>query len=193
MLIRKYETYSAYVRHQISKGAQPAMQRRLAEMRAERMETLLAELAAVKCHVPAGASGVCLGARAGEEVEVLSRLGYRVIGIDLLPLSPLVRRGDFHQMEFEDGQFDFAYCNSVDHVLYPQRFAHEVDRVLKRPGWIILRIGLGMYGRYESLRVDTVEEVVAWFCGWELVDRWERGEGTSRRINLVLRKERNET
>ncbi|KAI9076441.1 hypothetical protein K1719_041588 [Acacia pycnantha] len=59
------------------------------------------------------------------------------VGIDLVPYSPLVLKGDFHDQPFKNEMFDFEFSNMFDHVLYPEKFVGEIERTLKRGGCVL--------------------------------------------------------
>ena len=84
-----------------------------------------------------------VGARVGNEIQALLDLGIKdSIGIDIVPHPPLVIEGDMHDMPFEKNSFDFIFSNIIDHSKYPQKFANEVNRVLKPGGTACLHIDL---------------------------------------------------
>ncbi len=94
--------------------------------------------------VQPGMKAICLGARTGQEVQALRDMGLEdAIGIDLVAMPPLVIEGDVHNLPFEDNTFDVAFSNIFDHLLEPQKFVAEVERVLKPGGHFILHIGTG--------------------------------------------------
>jgi SAM-dependent methyltransferase len=88
-------------------------------------------------------SSLCLGARTGQEVAALRSLGIDSIGVDLVEFPPYTIVGDIHNLPFEDKVFDLAFTNIYDHILYPDKFAIECSRVLKKAGYLILHISLG--------------------------------------------------
>lgn len=85
-------------------------------------------------HLKAG-SVLCLGARSGAESLGATAAGFAgSVGVDLHPVGPTVLQGDWHDLQFPDASFANAYCNSLDHCLYLDRFAAEVRRVLVPDG-----------------------------------------------------------
>lgn len=87
-----------------------------------------------KPYLKAGAI-LCLGARTGAESLGAVKAGFKgSVGIDLHPVGPTVLAGDWHHLDFPDGSFANAYTNSLDHCLYLDRFAAEVQRVLAKGG-----------------------------------------------------------
>ncbi|CAA0831070.1 S-adenosyl-L-methionine-dependent methyltransferases superfamily protein [Striga hermonthica] len=84
---------------------------------------------------------LCIGARVGQEVAALKRVGVSdSVGIDLVPYPPLVLKGDFHRQPFADGTFDFEFSNVFDHALYPRRFIGEIERTLRPGGICVLHV-----------------------------------------------------
>lgn len=78
---------------------------------------------------------LCLGARTGAESIGAVRAGFPgSVGIDLHPVGPTVLQGDWHNLTFPDALFANAYTNSLDHCLYLDRFAVQVQRVLMPGG-----------------------------------------------------------
>ena len=93
---------------------------------------------------------LCIGARTGQEVFALKKLGYTAIGIDIVECKPLVELGDMHNLKYKDQTFDFVFSNILDHSLYPKKSISEIERVLKNNGYCFLQITVGeatdMYG-----------------------------------------------
>ena len=88
---------------------------------------------------------ICLGARTGQEVHVLKEMGLKdTIGVDLVDAPPLVIEGDVHNVNFEDGTFDFVFSNIFDHVLYPDKFISEIERISKPNTCCILHLSPGI-------------------------------------------------
>lgn len=94
---------------------------------------------------------LCLGARTGQEVHVL-REEYKLdaIGIDLVETPPLVMQGDVHDLKFDDLSFDFIFSNIFDHVLYPEKFISEIDRVLLKNGLCLLHLSVAENGHPDN-------------------------------------------
>jgi SAM-dependent methyltransferase len=117
----------------------------------------------------AGASVLCLGARTGAECEAFIDRGLKPIGIDINPDpdAPLVKQGDFNNLDFPDGSFDVVYTNSLDHAFDLDKVIGEIWRVLKPGRHFIAEIVLGSKdgplgrepGDYESLWWDHAGEV----------------------------------
>ncbi|WOH08156.1 hypothetical protein DCAR_0727593 [Daucus carota subsp. sativus] len=86
---------------------------------------------------------LCIGARVGQEVEALKRVGVTdSVGIDLVPYPPLVIEGDFHNQPFHNETFDFEFSNVFDHALYPDKFVAEIERTLKAGGICVLHVAV---------------------------------------------------
>ena len=88
-------------------------------------------------------NAICLGARTGQEVKALQDLNINAIGIDLVPFSPYTIKGDIHNLQFKDMQFDLVFTNIIDHSLYPEKFVKEMQRVCTNNGIIIVHLQLG--------------------------------------------------
>ena len=117
---------------------------------------------------------LCLGARSGAEVKALIDLGNKAIGIDLEPgtKNEYVQKGDFHNLQFKDQEFDVVYTNAFDHVFDLDKALQEISRVLKDDGYFILEIVAGYEeggwpGDHESAywakAEDFVKEVEKYF------------------------------
>lgn len=184
---REYPDYDTYLAHQARKTANPAVIEKLRAKREDRLRHFRGELSILKQYVPAGERAICLGARLGEEVEVLREFGYDAIGIDLVPYPPLVVEGDFHSVPFGDGEFGLVYCNSVDHVYDLTRFAGEVSRVLRPGGFAYFVLRVNHFGTYESLKLGDPKAFLTLFAGeFELEHLHDNGLPDKARIVRVL-------
>ena len=116
---------------------------------------------------------LCVGARTGQEVLALREMGVDAIGIDLVPCEPLVIKGDMHQVPFDDESFGFVFSNSVDHAIYPERFASEVERVLRPGGHVLLQLQVTIsQDQYTAFHVKTPEDVTHLFVKCQaIIDR----------------------
>ncbi|CAI9756343.1 unnamed protein product [Fraxinus pennsylvanica] len=114
---------------------------------------------------------LCIGARMGQEVEALKRVGVSdSIGIDLVPSPPLVMKGDFHYQPFDDETFDFEFSNVFDHALYPDKFVDEIERTLKPGGLCVLHVALSRRSdKYSANDLFSVEPLKKLFKRSELV------------------------
>jgi SAM-dependent methyltransferase len=89
-------------------------------------------------------NAMCLGARTGMEVHVLNEMGLDAIGIDLVETPPLVLSGDVHDVQFENNSFDFVFSNIFDHVLMPQKFISEIERISKPNAYCLLHLSVNV-------------------------------------------------
>ena len=188
MLKREYANYEAYLKHQREKTTDPKLREKMRkrwETDVRRFEKAFLKL---RGRVARGERVICLGARLGAEVFALKDYGFDAIGIDLEPAEPLVVKGDFHAIPFKDGEFRAAYSNSVDHVYDLAKFAAEVRRVLKRPGWLLVCLAMQNYGKYESIRIDSTAEFLEHFSDFEVIEQTSNEKpGRSERIDILLR------
>jgi hypothetical protein len=97
------------------------------------------------------------------------------VGIDLHPVGPGVRQGDWHALpEFADGSFPNIYTNSFDHCLFLEKAAAEVLRLLPPKGVFYLMAsdkGLKNAERSERwLKDPKHNEALFWHQADELRD-----------------------
>lgn len=134
---------------------------------------------------------LCVGARVGQEVEALKRVGVTdSVGMDLVPYPPLVVKGDFHHQPFDDETFDFEFSNVFDHALYPEKFVGEIERTLRPGGLCVLHGALSTRSdKYSANDIYSVEALVRLFRRSEVVhDRNVDGFGLD--TEVVFRKKR---
>ncbi|XP_043705855.1 uncharacterized protein LOC122655662 [Telopea speciosissima] len=114
---------------------------------------------------------LCIGARVGQEVVALQRIGVSdSVGIDLVPYPPLVVTGDFHNHPFGNETFDFEFSNVFDHALYPSRFVGEIERTLKPGGICVLHVALSTKSdKYSANDLSGVGPLVELFKDSEVV------------------------
>ena len=113
---------------------------------------------------------ICLGARTGQEVFVLRKLGLEAIGIDLVPFPPYTIEGDIHNLSFKDEEFDFVFTNIFDHCLYPEKFILEMERVCSQEGHIIINLQINTIGDdYTENYINDPNEVLKMFKKSELI------------------------
>lgn len=143
--IKNYSNYEEYLKHQKSKADYGTALR----------ERLLNDLWESDCEgfrlnfkpfteiLSNCKNALCLGARTGQEVFILKEMGIEdSIGIDLVATPPLVIEGDVHDLKFESQSYDFVFSNIFDHVLYPEKFISEIERVLKPGGHCLLHLSV---------------------------------------------------
>jgi SAM-dependent methyltransferase len=130
---RQYKDKNQYITHQQKKMGliEDTLKRRFDE----RMNAFYQYRFRDVFEAKAPASVLCLGARDGVEVAALRKYNLLAVGIDIeYPKdSPYVHYGDFHNIPYPDGSFDFAYMNCFDHILDPKQVLAQVLRILKKP------------------------------------------------------------
>jgi SAM-dependent methyltransferase len=164
--IRQYANYDEYIAHQKSKAGHGS----------ELYNKLLNELWTSDCHgfqlifeahkeaIEKATKAICLGARTGQEVHVLREMGLDTTGMDLVDCPPLVEEGDVHNLKYADASFDFIFSNIFDHVLMPEKFISELERVAKSNAYCILHLSLNDLGDQHSANVlSDVQTVVILF------------------------------
>ena len=62
------------------------------------------------------------------EVLALQYFTNDVIGIDIVPYR-LVIKGDMHNMNFPDKNFDFIFTNIIDHSIDPENFSQRSQSI----------------------------------------------------------------
>lgn len=106
-------------------------------------------------------NGKCvgLGARTGQEIAALRDLGYDdSIGIDLVPFEPYTIEGDFHELPFENNSVSLVYSNAVDHVLNPLLWSQEIDRILRKGGYILFNLQIDMgQDEYSVFEIENIK------------------------------------
>ncbi|CAL9216387.1 unnamed protein product [Arabidopsis halleri] len=134
---------------------------------------------------------LCVGARVGQEVEALKRVGVNdSVGMDLVPYPPLVVKGDFHHQPFDDETFDFEFSNVFDHALYPDKFVGEIERTLRLGGLCVLHVALSTRSdKYSANDLYSVEALVKLFRRSEVV-HVRNVDGFGLDTEVVFRKKR---
>lgn len=143
--IKKFNNYKDYIDLQTSKAPHGSP---LKKMLSKGGDSWDPDCAGFKKHfnlhkniIENSTKALCLGARTGQEVHVLKEMGIEdTIGIDLVDAPPLVIKGDVHNIQFSDNTFDFIFSNIFDHVLYPEKFISEIERVSKPGAYCILHL-----------------------------------------------------
>lgn len=156
--VRKYTSYDEYLAHQAEKlGLQIDNVKRYDL----EYEKIIEDRYKGKFEF-GGKSMLCLAARLGGEVRGFKNLGALGIGIDLEPgeKNPYVLHGDFHDLQFADETFDFAFTNAIDHVYDIERYLVEVKRILKIKGKFIVEFAEVNPGLYETLDTSSVEPIL---------------------------------
>jgi SAM-dependent methyltransferase len=148
---RAYANYDDYIRHQKSKAdhGTPLYTKLLTDLWEPDCEGFRQNFRPYQGILAACPNALCLGARTGQEVHVLREMGVSgAIGIDLVPTPPLVLEGDVHALQFPDQSFAFVFSNIFDHVLYPERFVSEIQRVTQAGAHILLHLSVAGDGQH---------------------------------------------
>ena len=144
--LNDYQSYEEYVSHQTQKTTDP---KRIEKWLGEEWEIKVDGFKDVfersQTYLADKEKALCLGARTGQEVKALRDLGKEAIGIDLVEFEPYTIKGDIHDLQFDDGSFDFLFTNIFDHALYPDKFCAEMERVCKPNGIIMIHLTLGSH------------------------------------------------
>ncbi|KAJ1267011.1 hypothetical protein BS78_07G024100 [Paspalum vaginatum] len=194
MRASRYRSYDDYLRHQLNKTLDPRLRRVWATRDwARKVDAFAAAFAALQREgLLANASrALCVGARLGQEVAALRRVGVRgALGIDLAPAPPLVARGDFHAQPFPDATFDFEFSNVFDHALYPDRFAAEIQRTLRPGGVAVLHVAVHRRGdKYSANDLLDVRGLLGLFPLCDVV-RVSKVDAFGLDTQVILRKKR---
>ncbi|GKV43526.1 hypothetical protein SLEP1_g50807 [Rubroshorea leprosula] len=189
---RGYTSYDSYIQRQLNKTLNPKLRQiwktRDWDRKVLVFSSFFQVLKSEKLLSNASRS-LCIGARVGQEVEALKRVGVAdSVGIDLVPCPPLVIKGDFHNQPFRNDTFDFEFSNVFDHALYPQRFVAEIERTLKPGGICVLQVALlKRADKYSANDLYSVEALVKLFTRSEVV-RIRKVDGFGLDTEVVLRK-----
>ncbi|MDP2666767.1 MAG: class I SAM-dependent methyltransferase [Candidatus Diapherotrites archaeon] len=74
-----------------------------------------------------------VGSENGKMIKYFSRRGAKVTAIDLEPTRPEIKKMDFLNNVFADGQFDLVYsAHTIEHIPTPEKFSLEMLRVSKQ-------------------------------------------------------------
>lgn len=162
-----YSSYDAYLQRQLNKTLNPKLRQiwttRDWDRKVAVFSTFFASLKQ-RHHLSNASKSLCVGARVGQEVAALKRVGVNdSVGIDLVPYPPLVLKGDFHHQPFHRHTFDFEFSNVFDHALYPWKFVGEIERTLKPGGVCVLHVLLSRradkYSANDLYSVDALKEL----------------------------------
>ncbi|CAK7332451.1 unnamed protein product [Dovyalis caffra] len=169
-----YATYNSYIQRQLNKTLNPKLRKIWTTRDWDRKIQVFADFfkdLKQKNLISNESKALCIGARVGQEVEALRRVGVSdSVGMDLVPYPPLVVKGDFHHQPFDDGTFDFEFSNVFDHALFPDRFVGEIERTLKPGGVCVLHVALSRRAdKYSANDLYSVKPLVKLFTKSELV------------------------
>lgn len=167
MRIREYKSYCDYIEHQKKKTKSPEVKNVTKKNFDRRVALFKSQFSFALKHltVSKDARILCLGARRGEEIVALRQIGYNghIIGVDLVAFPPNVIKGDFHNLPFKDGSFDFIFSNAVDHILDPQKFSDEITRVGSPVAVILFHLILETWSDEMSFGLDKTNELTKYF------------------------------
>ena len=170
--IKEYKNYEEYLQHQKSKLEK--IKDCLSQYDLE-YRSLLRNRLLNQGFVKIGMSVLCLAARIGTEVKSFIDIGCFAVGLDLNPGkdNKYVVKGDFHDIQFASNSVDIIFSNSLDHVLYVEKFIKEIQRVLKPRGLLILEISENGGGYYEAIKWKQIDDIINLFLkqGFKIVKR----------------------
>ncbi|PHU02940.1 hypothetical protein BC332_28191 [Capsicum chinense] len=189
-----YATYDSYIKKQLNKTLNPKLRKiwttRDWDRKIQVFSKFFGELKTRKL-VSDSSKVLCIGARMGQEVEALKRIGIPdSIGMDLVPYPPLVVKGDFHNQPFDDQIFDLEFSNVFDHALFPEKFVAEIERTLKPGGVCVLHVALSKRAdKYSANDLYSIEPLKKLFKWSELVQT-RTVDGFGLDTEVVFRKKR---
>ncbi|KAL1541968.1 hypothetical protein AAHA92_26116 [Salvia divinorum] len=190
-----YSSYDSYLQRQLNKTLNPKLREiwttRDWDRKVNKFAQFFSELQR-RDLISNSSRSLCIGARVGQEVAALQRIGVgNSVGIDLVPYPPLVIKGDFHHQPFRDGSFDFEFSNVFDHALYPWRFVGEIERTLRRGGVCVLHVLLSRRAdKYSANDLFSVKPLEEMFKKSELIEV-KSIDGFGLDTEVVFRKIRN--
>lgn len=180
-VIKNYNNYEDYINHQKEKTLDPVRRKKwLTDEWDEKLQIfyrifkfLLIDSWVVEKH------WLCVGARTGQEVAALEKLGANAVGVDLVACPPYVREGDMHNLPFKDNTFDGIFSNVLDHSLYPDKAVLEMIRVIKPGGLIFLHLQVGVdlagislrsQGTYDVLELRNTSDILDLFKNESIIE-----------------------
>ncbi|KAL3835284.1 hypothetical protein ACJIZ3_010020 [Penstemon smallii] len=170
-----YSSYDAYLQRQLNKTLNPKLREIWTTRDWNRKVNVFSkffENLKQREYLFNGSKSLSIGARVGQEVAALKRVGVNdSVGIDLVPYPPLVLKGDFHNQPFGDEIFDFEFSNVFDHALYPWKFVGEIERTLKDGGICVLHVLLSKRAdKYSANDLYSVKALEKLFKKSELIE-----------------------
>ncbi|RZC53685.1 hypothetical protein C5167_012554 [Papaver somniferum] len=187
-----YESYEKYVQRQLDKTLNPKLRKvwitRDWDRKVNVFSKFFSDLIGKKL-LSNDSKALCIGARVGQEVAALKRVGVpNSVGIDLVPYPPLVMKGDFHDQPFDNNTFDFEFSNVFDHALYPSKFVREIERTLKPGGICVLHVAVSRRAdKYSANDLFSVAPLMKLFEESEVV-RVKNVDGFGLDTEVVFRK-----
>ncbi|XP_055826834.1 uncharacterized protein LOC129895181 [Solanum dulcamara] len=190
-----YSSYDAYIERQLNKTLNPKLRKIWTTRDWDRKVRVFSDFfdnLKLQGFLSNDSKALCVGARVGQEVAALKRVGVNdSVGIDLVPYPPLVIKGDFHHQSFDDRTFDLEFSNVFDHALYPWKFVGEIERTLKPGGICVLHVSLSRRAdKYSANDLYSVEPLKELFKVSELVEV-RRIDGFGLDTEVVFRKKNN--
>ncbi|KAL3628935.1 hypothetical protein CASFOL_027981 [Castilleja foliolosa] len=189
-----YTSYESYLNRQLNKTLDPKLRQIWTTRDWDRKVTVFSAFfdnLKSRDLLSNASKSLCIGARVGQEVAALKRVGVSdSVGIDLVPYPPLVIKGDFHHQPFNDGVFDFEFSNVFDHALYPWKFVGEIERTLRPGGICVLHVLVSKRAdKYSANDLYSVKPLEEMFKKSELVE--VRGiDGFGLDTEVVFRKKK---
>ncbi|KAI3816756.1 hypothetical protein L1987_16460 [Smallanthus sonchifolius] len=187
-----YTSYDNYIHHQLQKTTNPNLRKIWTSRDWDRKIRVFTQFFNRLKHeklLTNSSKALCVGARVGQEVEVLKRVGVNdSVGLDLVPYPPNVIKGDFHHQPFDDETFYFEFSNVFDHALYPGKFVGEIERTLKPGGICVLHVAVSRRSdKYSANDLYSIEPLKELFDGSDLV-RSRKVDGFGLDTEVVFRK-----
>ena len=136
-------------------------------------------------------NAICLGSRTGQEVVALQELGVNdTKGIDLVEFEPYTQKGDIHNVDFPDNHFDLAFTNIFDHSIYPEKFASEIERILKPNGYLIIHFQIDIHqDKFTEVIIDDFNEVKNLFKNFDIISEQNIDTGIiAMNYELIIKK-----
>lgn len=189
-----YSSYDAYIQRQLNKTLNPKLRQIWTTRDWDRKIQVFARFFSGLQEsglLHNSSRALCIGARVGQEVEALKRVGVNdSIGMDLVPCPPLVIKGDFHHQPFDGASFDFEFSNVFDHALYPEKFIGEIERTLRPGGICVLHVALTKpTDKYSANELYSVKPLVKMFGKSDLV-RVRKIDGFGLDTEVVFRRKK---
>jgi len=167
--ILETDSYNAYINKQKEKTMNPAKQKKwMNEEWQTKIDGFLDIFSQYTDIFDKDGKCVCLASRTGQEVKSLRELGFSdSIGIDIVPFEPYTIEGDFHNLPFDDNSASLIYTNAVDHVKHPQIWSKEIDRVLKKDGYVLMNLQINIQSdEYTVFHInDVLDDLLAPYFG----------------------------
>jgi SAM-dependent methyltransferase len=165
---RSYNNYDDYIKHQKSKFI--IRERYLSSNFEAKTENFYSDFKKIGDF--SGKNILCLASRDGAEVKAFRKLNSYAIGIDLMypKNSKFVHYGDFHEIPYPDGVFDYVFTNSLDHSFDINKILSEVKRVLNKDGTFLCNIVIGHAEGFKYFK-EGPHESFTWSKRKDLVDK----------------------